>query len=238
MVAFADTGDQDRKRGRGENKIQVRSDRPGDGHRAERNRHRRDARRDARQDYRRDQRRDDRRDARRYDDRRRDYDRHRDDRHRDARHDSRYRDRHRYDRDRYRYDRHQYDRHRDRNRYDRNRHYQYRDPYRHRYGRSAHNRPWFGFRFHGGFYVDYGRYHGRRFDVPRRVYGYGHGYDSYYYDTVYYDPLGQELEVYLFPVYYRDRVEYRPYAYCEGKLYGRATFDSYGGLSFDLHFDF
>ena len=63
-------------------------------------------------------------------------------------------------------------------------------------------------------------------------------YDSYYYGEVYHGAHDRVYDVYLFPVYYHDRVEYRPYAYCDGELYGRAEFDTYGGLSFELGFRF
>ena len=86
--------------------------------------------------------------------------------------------------------------------------------------------------------VRHGRYHGKRFRVPQRV-SYGHyDYDPYYYGQVYHGPRDVWLDVYLFPVYYGDRVEYHPYTYCEGKFFGRARFDLFGGLSFDLGFRF
>lgn len=201
--------------------------------RTERHEAQRDDRRDQRRDRRAD-RREDRRDDRwdRRVDRRQDrYDR-RDD-WRDERRD------HRQDRYDYR------DRYDDRDRHDRRDRYESRHRWDDRYGdhwryrhqpRYFHGRPWYGTNFHNGLYIRYGHYRGERFDVPRHLRG--HHYRDYHYGRFFHAPRGVWLDVYLFPVYYYDRVEYRPYAYCEDEFFGRAHFDPYGGLSFDFGFRF
>ena len=207
-------------------------------HRADRRQERRQERRAERNHQRRHEGRVERRHERRADRRDHRYDRRdrRDHRYNRRGHDYRsdhYRNKKRHHRKGYRY-------------YNRD-HYRVKRGYESKYHRRARhrewirrqNRAWYDCYDYGGFYVRLGRYLDYRFDVPRFIH-YDHldRYDEYYYGQVYHGPHDEIYDVYLFPVYLHDRVEYRPYVYCEGKFFGRARFDSYGGLKFEVGFRF
>ena len=126
-------------------------------------------------------------------------------------------------------------------------HYRVKRGYESRYHRQSRhrdwirrqNRAWYDCNDYGGFFVRLGRYLDYRFDIPRLIrYEHLDRYDEYYYGQVYHGPHDEIYDVYLFPVYHHDRVEYRPYVYCEGKFFGRARFDAYGGLDFEVGFRF
>ncbi len=79
-----------------------------------------------------------------------------------------------------------------------------------------------------------GYYPSRRFDVPKTIYrGHARSYQDYYYGRHYDRSHRHHHEIYRFPVYADTGVEHYPYAYCEGRLYGRGTFGA-NGPSFSL----
>jgi hypothetical protein len=115
----------------------------------------------------------------------------------------------------------------DRHRYDSYRRLRYRhNPYHF-------SRPWYDSHFRSGFYWRSGRYLGWSFSIPQLIVL--DRYEDYYWGNVGYQ--GRDFDVYLFPVYYDDHVEYVPYAYYEGELYGTGRMMGSGG-SFQVIFDF
>ncbi len=138
------------------------------------------------------------------------------------------------DRDRYRHDRRDKRHYRDRqyqNRQYRDRHYrdrQYRDRhYRDRRDHYRHNDS--GHR---------SRYSHRRFSIPRQILrDLAHSYHDYLFGRVYYKAHRHHHDIYRFPVYHEDYVEYRPYAYCEGKYFATGVF-GHDGPRFDIHLSF
>lgn len=107
---------------------------------------------------------------------------------------------------------------RDDHRYDRLR----RDPYRH-------NRQHHGYRNH---------YRTRHFAFPRVIlHELLHTYSPYRHGRLYHAQHRHYHEVYRFPVYAGYGVEYYPYAYCEGKFFGRGAFHN-GRAVFDVRISF
>ena len=64
-----------------------------------------------------------------------------------------------------------------------------------------------------------------------------HTFHDYHYGRIYYESHGHHHEIYRFPVYHGAEVEYYPYAYCEGKFFGRGVF-GHNGPRFDVHLSF
>jgi hypothetical protein len=222
----ADRGDRDRGRGRDGHRDRGRydNDRRGRGGDAHRDRGRDNRRWDndrGRSDNRRWD--NDRRDGRRWDnDRGRSDGRRWDNDRRHDRHDGR-----RWDNDR------RHDRRWDGDR----RHGHYRPHYGHGYRHSGRH-AWHGSRWRNGYYYQSGRFLNFGFSIPSFLsVDWPSRYDQYYYGNVYYPGLGDYVEVFLFPVYYGSYVEYVPYAYYDGQLYGRGRMLS-GGPNISFHFDF
>jgi hypothetical protein len=61
-------------------------------------------------------------------------------------------------------------------------------------------------------------------------------YNDYYWGAV--NHRGRSYDVYLFPVYHADRVEYVPYAYRNGRLYGRGHVVGRSGPGLRIVLDF
>ncbi|MEM7355572.1 MAG: hypothetical protein AAF657_32460, partial [Acidobacteriota bacterium] len=78
-------------------------------------------------------------------------------------------------------------------------------------------------------------YRSRHFDIPRRIlHDLVHAYRDYYYGRHYYASHNHYHTIYRFPVYYETRVEYLPYAYCEGDYFATGVFGD-SGPRFDDH---
>ena len=100
-------------------------------------------------------------------------------------------------------------------------------------------RAWHNLHLRNGFYFGLGSYLDYRFSVPTYMaIDYDPSYEEYYYGTVYHPGYGRDFEVFLFPTYYGDRVEYIPHAYAEGRLFGRGRIFSGGGSGISIRFDF
>lgn len=99
-------------------------------------------------------------------------------------------------------------------------------------------RAWHDSYLRNGFYYRVGRFIDLAFTVPSFLtIDYDPRYDEYYYGSVFHPGYGRDFEVFLFPTYYHDRVEYIPYAYADGRLYGRGRMlPGSGGVS--IRFDF
>ncbi len=136
---------------------------------------------------------------------------------------------HRYDRD---YDDHRYDRDRRHHR----RHHRY-----DRHHRRHHHRHYTDHRYHRRYddhYYRYNRHRIRHFDIPKLIlHELLHSYRPYRYGRVYYSQHRHYHEIYRFPVYTEYGVEYHPYAYCEGKFFGRGHFRN-GRPVFDVRIRF
>jgi hypothetical protein len=116
-------------------------------------------------------------------------------------------------------------------------HGRYRPHYGHGY-RHHSRHAWHGSSWRNGFYYQSGRFLNFSFSIPSLLaVDWPTRYDQYYYGNVYYPGLGDYVEVFLFPVYYGSYVEYVPYAYYDGQLYGRGRMLS-GGPNVSFHFDF
>ena len=116
-------------------------------------------------------------------------------------------------------------------------HGRYRPHYGHGY-RHHSRHAWHGSSWRNGYYYQSGRFLNFSFSVPSFLaLDWPSRYDQYYYGNVYYPGLGDYVEVFLFPVYYGSYVEYVPYAYYDGQLYGRGRMLS-GGPNVSFHFDF
>ncbi len=84
-----------------------------------------------------------------------------------------------------------------------------------------------GHRYYGPTYRGHGhRGHGNgHFEIPRAIHRHGyHPYRDYYHGRVYYRGHGHYHDVYRFPVYSGYRVDYRPYAYCDGGFFASGYF--------------
>lgn len=100
------------------------------------------------------------------------------------------------------------------------------------------HRAWHESHLRNGFYFRTGRYVDWFFDVPSFLtIDYDPRFEEYYYGSVFHPGYGRDFEVFLFPRYYHDRVEYVPYAYGDGRLYGRGRILS-GGGGVSIRFDF
>lgn len=131
-----------------------------------------------------------------------------------------------------RYDRHsRHDRRWDDRRGHGRRHHSWNHGYR---GRRA----WHDSHLRNGFYFRAGRFLDLSFHVPSFLtIDYDPRYEEYYYGSVFHPGHGRDFEVFLFPTYYNDRVEYIPYAYGDGRLYGRGRMLN-GGGGVSIRFDF
>lgn len=99
-------------------------------------------------------------------------------------------------------------------------------------------RAWHDSHLRNGFYFRAGRFLDLSFHVPSFLtIDYDPRYEEYYYGSVFHPGYGRDFEVFLFPTYYNDRVEYIPYAYGDGRLYGRGRMLN-GGGSLSIRFDF
>ena len=78
----------------------------------------------------------------------------------------------------------------------------------------------------------------RGFTVPRSIARqHRHRYDDYYYGRAYFSPHRHYHSVYRFPVYAEGRLDYRPYAYCNGKYHATGYF-GIDGPHFSIHIGF
>lgn len=127
--------------------------------------------------------------------------------------------------------------------YDRNRRHHRRQHHYDRHHRRHHHRHYTDHRYRRhGYYDDhhyrYNRHRIRHFDIPKLIlHELLHSYRPYRYGRVYYSQHRHYHEIYRFPVYSEYGVEYYPYAYCEGKFFGRGHFRG-GRPVFDVHIRF